>query len=289
MITSRQEKMHDVQEEIFKNEMKAKRKAIIKKTVKITLTILIIVIAIYLYISRISTHSIIVREERLESKELPYSFNSYKIIFFSDLYYKKENKKDLDKLIKLINERNPDLVLYDENLISETISNKEKEYLISKLSSIKAVSGKYALAKDEEEKKVLMQSGFNIINDTQALIYKGESEEAPILLTGIITPGNIKDESNIGYNIMMLENPDDADKVYYNADLILSGKSLNGEICLVPDLCLYKEETSKKYFKKYYKINKVPLYISGGIGLNKYPFRFNARPSIYFFRLTSKQ
>lgn len=286
MITSRQEKMHDVQDQIFKDAMRDKRKKITKKTIKIVLIVVLVCTSFYLYVSRISTHGVLVREERIKSRTLPYNFDSYKVIFFSDLYYNKNSKHDLDKTIKLINERKPDLVLYSGSLVKDDISNKDREYLVTKLKSINS-SSKYALVNDDTEKNILIQSGFTTLNNSRAIIYKGIG--SPITVTGINDLSSTDNNEDIGYNIVMLQNPDDAINVYRNADLMLSSGNLAGDVCLIPNsfLCLYKTDNSKTYYKHYYKINDIPLYISSGIGTNKIPFRFNARPSIYFFRFTS--
>ncbi len=289
MITSREEKMRDIQEEINREEERKKRNKIIKKTIKIVAVLLIIIVLMYFYITRISTHSIIVKEKRVESKDIPENFDSYKIVYFSDLNYD-GNRKDLDNLVKIINERRPNLLIYTGRLIKGKISNSEKEYLIKKLNEIEAVSGKFALYRDDNEKSILIQSSFGILdNDVREIYYNTGS---PILLVGIDDiekSSEILDKFNdTGFKIMILENPDDADNAYYKASMMLAGKSLNGEICLVPDACLYKVDGAKKYYKQYYTVHDIPFYISGGIGTDKYSVRFNSRPMIYFFRLSRK-
>ncbi len=290
MVTSREEKMREVQDEINREERK---KIIIKKTIffiKLFLIIFIVLFSIYFYITRIATHSIIVKEIRISDRDIPRDFDSYKVIYFSDLYFNKDNKDDLNNLVIEINKRKPDLVLFSSKLLKGSISNKDKEYLINSLNSIDTTSGKYALSNDDNEKNILMQSGFTILDNNTTLVYRNTS--TPLVLSGLNDVNTFNDLynglNNGGYNILLLNNPDDVYNSYYRANLILAGKSLNGEICLTKDKCLYKEDGAKKFFKEHYKVKNKDLYISSGIGTNKYSFRFNARPSIYFFRLASK-
>lgn len=290
MITSREEKMREVQEEIEQVEQKKKRKKFIKKLIKIITILIIIILILYLYIENISTHSIKVREQRIVDRDIPENFDSYKIVYFSDLYYDGKDKKDLDNLVKIINERKPDLILYSGDIIKGNISNKDKEYLISKLKELNAISGKYALTDNDDIKNILLQSEFGTLDDSSELIYYGDG--SPINLVGINSKEKNKEILNNtisgGFKIFILKDPDNAKKVRKKASIMLAGKSLNGEICLVPDyLCLYNVDGAKKYYRSFHNVSGVPLYISSGIGTNKFNFRFNSRPSIYFFRLSS--
>ena len=90
------------------------------------------------------------------------------------------------------------------------------------------------------------------------------------------------------YTITITSETDDIDNILseYNSDLILAGNSMNGQIRLPFIGGIIKKEGSKKYKDPYYKINNTKLYVSSGIGSPDAGFRFMARPSINFFRLT---
>ena len=75
----------------------------------------------------------------------------------------------------------------------------------------------------------------------------------------------------------------------YDVDLILAGHSLQGQIKIPFIGGIIKKDGAQTYIGDYYKINKTEMYISGGIGTdNNFNFRFNNKPQINVYRLTSK-
>ena len=299
-MTSREEKYSDAREEIENNIKKDYYKKIFILLVKLTISIVVIFSLLFFYTKYVSTSGLIIKEKRITSNKLGNNFEGIKIIHFSDLYYGSTVFiDDVDEIVKKINIRKPDLVLFNGNLLSNNykISSDEQQKLIKKLSSIESNIGKYAILSDndtEESKAILKQSGFIFLEDSSEFIY--DNDNNPIVLSFFNKDINKKyeyynnDENKNIYNITLLENPDDIDKIVdkYNIDLALSGKSLNGQICLYSDLCFVKYDGAKKYYKEYYKVNNTKLFISSGIGTDKIGFRFMARPSINFFRLSFK-
>ena len=299
-MTTREEIMKSTRLEVESDVQKEKRKQIILFIFKLTFIIVLLFSIFYLYTKYISTSRIIVKEKRIVSDKLPNSFNGSKIIQFSDLYYGSTIYiKETNNIVKQINKRKPNLVLFTGNLIDKSykFNDGEKEKLIESLSNISSTIGKYAILSDEDtddSKTILKQSGFIFLEDTSELIYNNNNE--PILLSFLSNDvnkafeyyNNENNNKNI-FNILLLKNPDDIDKVSkYNIDLALSGKSLNGQICLYSDLCFVKVDGAKKYYKEHYRVNNIDLYISSGLGSPNTNFRFMARPSINFFRLAVK-
>ena len=87
----------------------------------------------------------------------------------------------------------------------------------------------------------------------------------------------------------MLHEPDYIDKIDYSKyNLILAGHSLNVSKKLPFIEWIIRYKWSKKYFDEYYKLNNTKLYISGGIGTNKFKFRLNNKPSFNLYRLRNK-
>ena len=301
-MSSREEKSRDIQEQI---ESEKKREYIKKVTIVFFKVVFIIVIGFsifYLYTKFVATNGLIIKETRLVSKKLPQSFNSTKIIHFSDLHYGSTIElEDVLKIVKLINVRRPDIVIFTGDLIDSNyyIKADELEKLIKALSKIDASINKYAISGDEDDDNystILKQSGFILLDNTSDLIYKDSNE--PILITGF---SSIKRKQDINsafttyqqnpnlYNIVIMHEADSVLEIPtdYAIDLILAGGSLNGQICITKNICLLKREGSTTYFKEYYNLGSKKLFISSGIGTNRPNFRFMARPSINFFRLAT--
>ena len=303
-MATRTERNEEKQKEIIREENREIRKKIVITIGKITLLIIIISLLFYLYTTYISSKLITVKEERIINEKIPSSFNGLKLIQISDIHYgSKKKKKDIKKLVNDINERNPDLVVFTGDLIDKNYKLKanEQEYLIKELTKIKTSIGKYAVRGEEDKNQfdtIMNQSQFTILNNSYDLIYNNSNN--PILIVGINSTDAKIDEafkyfsepthnSNI-YTITLLHQPDLVDAIIdkYNSDLILAGHSHNGQINIPKIGGIIKKEGAEKYINEYYQLGETQLYISSGIGTNGIGFRLFCRPSINFFRLSSK-
>ncbi len=303
---TREELNQQKQEEIIQEEKREKRKKFIILGFKIVITIITGFLLFYVYTTYVSNTMMIVKEERISSSKLPSQFNGLKIIHFSDLHYGTTFfEKNLKKMIKEINDRNVDLVVFTGDLIDKNydISKEEIEIISNHLSNIKTKLGKYAVNGEEDSEDfitIMNQSGFTILDNDYELIYN-EGTDA-ILLVGVDSSLSGKQDieksfgyfmtegydSNI-YTISLVHEPDSIDEMMiYNNDLVLAGHSHNGNIRIPFVGGVTKVEGALKYNNPYYKINNTKLYISSGMGTNGPGFRLFNRPSINFFRLESK-
>jgi hypothetical protein len=302
---TREELNVEIQNEIIKEQNKEQAKKIIKIAVKILSFIFIFGACFFSYTTYVSTTKIGVKEYRIKNSKLPESYNGLKIIQFSDLHYGSTmTLKDVKKIVKLSNERKPDIVVFTGDLISKNynLSPKEQEKLTKELKKITYKLGKYTILGDEDKDTITTiynQSDFTLLSNDYDLIYKNDNN--PILLVGLNSPKNnqnienayryFKEEthnSNI-YTISILHEPDIVDNIQYNTDLFLAGHSHNGNI-KIPfiNYPITKYENAKKYNQEYYKLNNSELFISSGLGTNKVDIRLFCRPSINFFRISQK-
>lgn len=305
---TREQLNEEKQQEIFKEQNKEIIKKIVKKVMKILLIILVIGTIFFSYTTYVSSVKIKVREYRITEKKIPASFNGLKIIQLTDLHYGttmfNENVKDI---VKMTNDRKPDLIVFTGDLIDKNykLTNKEQEEIIKELKKLSASLGKYAIIGDEDNEKtntILNQANFTILKNESELIYQKNNE--PILLVGLSS--NSKNQniekaysyfkqdvfnSNI-YTITLLHEPDTVDDIIgaYNSDLFLAGHSNNGNIRLpFVKYSLFKVDGAKKYDQDYYNLGNSKLYISSGLGTtNQSNIRLFCRPSINFFRLSNQ-
>ena len=303
---TREEINEEIHKEVEQEQDRERKKRIIKISVKIILSIIILSTIFFTYTTYISTVKVKVREYRIINKKIPDSFNGTKIIQISDLHFGSTfSNNELEKVIKLVNERKPDLIFFTGDLIAKnyTLTTKKQEQLTSQLKKLNASLGKYAILGDEDKENVITlynQSDFNVLKNDKEFIYKNDS--SPILLVGL---SSLKQEQKIEqayqyfteethnaniYTIGLLHEPDTVDNILnvYPTDLFLAGHSHNGTI-RIPFLkyTLIKEENATKYNQDYYKLNSSELYISSGLGSEK-GIRLFCRPSINFFRLSNK-
>jgi len=305
-MLTRSERNEEKQKEIIKEENREIRKKIVISCFKIIIIIILLSITFYLYTTYISSKIIDVKEERIINEKLPTNFNGLKIIQISDIHYGSTIFiKDIKKLVKLVNQRTPDLVVFTGDLINKDykLNSKEQEKLITELKKIKTTIGKYAIMGEEDSSEfntIMNQSNFTILNNSYDLIYKDNN--IPILLIGLNNSKKNEDidsayeyfnqpthNSNI-YTITLLHKPDTVNEIlekYPTTDLFLAGHSHNGQINIPYIGGLVKKEGSQQYINEFYQINNSRLYISSGIGTNGNGFRLFCRPSINFFRLSS--
>lgn len=300
---TREELSQDMQDEIFEEEARLKRNKIIKIIILWVLIIVILFVLFILYTTYFSTTGFIIREERVINKKIPNEFKGFKIVQFSDLHYGTTiHMKEVKKIVNLINETEPDLVVFTGDLIDKSykLSNKERENLIKEFSKINSNIGNYTIFGEEDNDDfitIFNQSKFIILNNSYDLVYNDNNN--PILLSGV---SYSKDESvyykaydyfndanhnsNI-YTVTLIHQPDTILdlKDRFKSDIYLAGHSHNGNI-RIPFInqSFIKQKGAKKYDAEHYSLKDKELYISSGLGTKK-GIRLFCRPSINFFRL----
>lgn len=306
-MATRTELNKEKQNKIIAEEMREKRKKIVLKTLKIMFLIVLIMSSSFIYITYVSNKKIIVNEKRIVSKNLPNNFDGLKIIQLSDIHYGTTiYKKELVEIVKLINERNPDLVVFTGDLIDKNykMKLKEKEDLTKILKKINESIGKYAVDGDEDSDEfttILNQSEFTILNNSYELIYN--KNNTPIMITGVSSSLNNKIDVDKAFEyfntpnfdskiftITLTHEPDNTEEILnkYKSDLILAGHSHNGQIRIPYIGNLLKKSGAKKYNNDFYRIKNTELYVSNGLGTNGNGIRLFTHPSINFFRISSK-
>ncbi len=302
---TREEKSIKKQKELKKIANKEKTKnigLIIFKTLLIIVSCCIMLIA---YSAFIGTKRLIIKETNINSKLIPTNFHGFKIIHFTDLYYGNNiNDKQMQELVKEINKRHPDLVVFTGDLIDQkkSLTKDQEKKLITYLTSIDSNIGKYAIMGDMDNEEIftniMTTSNFTILNNQAELLYN-EGYDA-VLLVGLNSNIAGKQDIDSGFayfndpnnnpdifTITLLHEPDCLDYVLskYKTDLALAGHSLNGQIRLPYIGAVQRKKGAKKYYDSFYEIRNTKLFISSGIGTWNIPFRFLDRPSINFFRL----
>lgn len=270
------------------------------------LFIIVLIASIVLYSRYIGIKGLIVKEYRVESQILTKNFSGLKIVHFTDLLYKSTvDEKDLEKLINKINVLAPDIIVFTGDLVTNIkTSEKDKEILIKYLSKLDSKIGKYAIYGDhdymyDDFKIVMEESDFIILNNEYDTIYNETND--PMYIVGL--PTSSKEEINLEeafkfyneedrkYIITLIHDGKTIDKINeanYEVDLILGGHSLNGSVIVPFYGPLFIDDNSGKYFEEKYTKGITNIFISSGIGTDKYNFRFNNRPSFNLYRLKSQ-
>ena len=303
-MVNRTEKNKIKRKKIIQEEKKETRKKVLNVTIKVLIWLFIIVAILFIILRYVGNYGLVVKEEAVISSNLPENFHGTKIIHFTDLHYGTSIKtKELKKIVKNINDIKPDLIIFTGDLVDKhySITKKESSELTEQLNKLTASLGKYAVQGNHDRKNfnnIMKDTDFIVLDNTYDLIYKDNNN--PILITGIgssrLKQMDIdkaysyfkEDNSNQSiYTISLLHEPDSIDTILesYKVDLALAGHSHNGQIRLPFTPALVKVLGAKKYYEAKYEINDTKLFVSGGIGTSKYPFRLFNHPSINLIRL----
>lgn len=268
--------------------------------------IIVVAVGLVLYSKYLGTSGLIVKEYRVDSNILTSNFSGLKIVHFSDLLYKSTiDENDLKELVNKINILKPDIVVFTGDLanINIKLTENDKNILIKHLSKIEAKIGKYAIYGDYDYsytsyESVMNESRFTILNNTYEEIFYNTNDS--LYLVGL--PSSIKenidmdesfkfyDDKSRKYTIVLVHDGNTIkyiDDSVYEVDLILGGHSLNGSVVVPFYGSLFVDKNSYKYYAPTYEKGITKVFISSGLGTNKYEYRLLNKPSFNFYRLKS--
>ncbi len=262
---------------------------------------------VYIYARYIGTRGFKVREYNIVNESIPASFDGFSIVQFSDLELGSTFfVSDLEKLVESINEANPDIVVFTGDIVSNSykLSDKEKQDTIKALSKIDPLIGKYSVRGDDDVysgvyEEIMGDAGFkDLSNGYELIYYKGLT---PIVLYGLDSlraglqdytttfsyPSLEEDTTYMAtYRILLAHEPDTAKLVdEYNISLMLSGHSHNSELNIPYIKDYYNIDGASHYYDESYRLGKMELYVSSGLGTSKYKVRLFDKASFSVFRL----
>lgn len=278
------------------------------KGIKILLLILGILVIFLLYSHYVEPHTLKTVETKIVSSKITDTFHGLKLVQISDLHYgSTTTSKDLEKIKKEVNRLKADILVFTGDLIESNVelTSEQNEELTTFLSGLEATISKYAISGEEdvvrENYSILLENGgFTLLDEKYDTIYNENYEF--ILIAGVSSKdkeGENKVSSTLEYvnsleekptyQILLLHEPDLVEELdISNFDLILGGHSHFGQIQLpfIGGLCY--PSNSKNHKNRHYTLGNTEVYISGGLGTTKIPFRFLNTPEINLYRLTNK-
>lgn len=265
--------------------------------------IVISITSVILYSRYIATKGLQVIEDAVVDKNLPSSFNGFKIVQFADIHYGKTTSlDDIKKVVISINNLKPDIVLFTGDLFDKDIKITENDVtkLKDELSKIDSSINKYAVKGDNDYKyltdfeTIFKYANFTILDNSNELIYYKDNTPIKIVGTTSLLESKIDYESafntfgdeNRYFTILISHEPNVIKNIKdYNVDVMFASNSLGGLINIPFVGGIIKFKGSDNYIKGYYQINDTKMYVNSGIGTQNYSFRLFNRPSINLYRL----
>ena len=258
-----------------------------------------------------------ITHEKLSFPHLPEAFNGFKIVQISDIHIGSflGHESQVKKAIELVNEQNPDLILFTGDLVNNF--TEELNGWIPILSNLKAKYGKLSILgnhdygdyfqwKDDAEKaqnfdnlkKAHKEIGFRLLlNESESI----EVNNSKIGLIGVenwgLPPfpqhGNLKEAMNESsewpFKILMTHDPSHWDAEVINKtdiDLTLSGHTHGMQLGI--EIGNMKWSPIKYKYPRWaglYKEKNQYLYVNRGFGYIGFPGRIGMPPEITILEL----
>ena len=264
---------------------------------KIIFTLFIFLVLLFLYGKYIEPSKIKVKEYTIKDANVAKSFQELKFVQISDLLYN-GNIKKLEKIKDIVNNLEPDIIFFTGDLFNKNIKYSDEDYknINNFLKSLNAELYKYAIIGDNDNnnldkyKDILYDSNFILLNNEKFLLFY--KDNTPINIVGLNNNYNIDEllQTDVEYNysIILVHNPDEIKNLNNDKiNLVLAGHSLGGIVNIPYYGGLIKKEGINTYINEYYKVNNKDLYISNGLGYERFEFRLFNTPSINVFRFSN--
>lgn len=225
------------------------------------------------------------------------SSKKIRVVQFSDTHLDNNyNLNDLKKLVKIINQQNPDIVVFTGDFIDKVEGSDYPEAAAEHLHEISATYGKYAVFGNHDYgaqghkyyNDMMVKSDFKVLINSSVVIDTGSGRK--IKITGL-------DDSLLGnpdykkvsslldedyFNILLMHEPDEVEHFIEDPfDLALAGHSHGGQIRLPFVGAVKTPPLGKKYTKGLYEFDgDKKMFVSSGIGTTSIPIRILNIPEI---------
>lgn len=218
------------------------------------------------------------------------------IVAFADTHFSEYYTcEDFQKVIREVNELNPDIILFLGDLIDNLNEYEGDTGEISDcLAQLNASIGKFAVfgnhdyggGSERHYEGIMENGGFTVLKNQ----YFGLDEYgiAIIGIDDVLIGHGSPDIASYArpdyFNVVLCHEPDLADEVQeYNIDLMLAGHTHGRQV----DLSIFDDYILPPYGKKYVKgdysfdnSRSTQLYVTSGLGTTKLPVRFLSPPEI---------
>lgn len=245
-----------------------------------------------------------IRHYTVHNHKLPKDFNGFKIVFLADIHYGRTLKGNkLEKLIKKINDYEPDLILLGGDYV---IKDKYIKECFNCLSELKAKHGTYAVIGNhdvveglDETLKCMRRANITSVNNDSVWIHK----KSRIKVGGVgdlwtqeqVLEKTTYDTTQEDFTILLTHNP----KFIYelgekdNVDLVLAGHTHGGQFTPMRHLGKVAPEhvnraTGLQFLSGKKHLDGRDIIVSNGVGTAKFPLRLMARPDIITITLKNK-
>ncbi len=277
-----------------------------KKIKSLFMILLLFIILIVCYSRYIEPERLVVKEITVETEM---DIEKCRIVFFTDTHFGAlYDEKHIERIVEMINEWDADIVIFGGDLLDNYARDKEildMEYLQEELSGIEAKVGKYAVFGNHDYgggairiyEDFMNNCGFHVLNDEIVFL-----EEFNIEIIGFDdyllgqTEADFYHIQSEYFHLIAMHEPITSKFIESTGEnFILSGHTHGGQVSVPFFTKKLLPNGSDQFVKGFYSMNgtetdtATQVYVSSGIGLTKYPFRFFNIPEIIEINLIRKE
>lgn len=223
-----------------------------------------------------------------------------KIVFFTDTHFGQYySESHVEDIVGKINERDADFVIFGGDLLDNYARDRnslDMEYLEDKLSEMQAAAGKYAVWGNHDYgggavriyEELMTSCGFELLTNESRLFeeYGITIRGYDDYLMGWTDPSLYAIESDY-FHVIASHEPVISKFIENGSDnFLLSGHTHGGQVTIPFVTSKLLPEGSGTFRKGFYSAKKIgtstslQMYVSDGIGMTRYPFRFLNIPEI---------
>ena len=228
-------------------------------------------------------------------------FDGLRLAQISDIHIESGSMaENLPALCEMVNRQKADVICLTGDYISYTYGRQE-EPLYQGLKALRAPLGVFAVMGNHDQwagidqpRRALRRAGIRELRNEVVTLRRGGDQlhicGVDDLLEG---PGDLEPVRAAlpadGCALVLVHEPDYADAVSSckRFDLMLSGHSHGGQICLPFGRVVHVPSMANKYPAGLYRVNQMQLYTNRGLGTVGLPIRLFCRPEITVFTLRS--
>lgn len=273
--------------------------------VKLIITLIFIFLLVFVAKAYYDTNAIEIRHYQIKNSSLGEVLAGLKVAFLSDFHIKSIGVRE-NKILEILNEEKPDLVLLSGDYISFRGSY---EPVMSFFHQFKAPYGVYA---------VLGNTEYSNENGSCILCLKEKSKsfrdkENPVFLRNSFLPLKINGKilNMVGLDdpvekrsdlkralkginpdspsILLSHSPEIFEEASnYGIDFLLCGHTHGGQIFLTKYLRnIFPLEPALEFIEGFFQKGRTLMYVNRGIGTSYLPFRLGFKPEITFFTFSN--
>ncbi len=240
-----------------------------------------------------------------ESAKIPKAFDGLKILHLSDLQNKSFGKNNWI-LLKKIEKRNPDIIVFTGDLLDRNRTNLD--VAISFMENLLEIAPVFFVSGNHEHQAknnawATLHSAFDamgvIMLDNDKILLK-KSEDAQLAFLGLTDPmanenltSHLKSmmaDFHDEFTILLCHHPElFPDYVDNEVDIAFTGHAHGGQIRLpfIGGIFSPHQGFFPKYCNGVHTQKETTMYVSRGLGNSRFPFRINNRPQILLITLSS--